>query len=145
MAVIIDIGEERDIHPRNKLDVGRRLAFNALAQIHTLDVPCFGPRYRSQKMTGSSLQIEFDYAEGLKNKGSEVRGFAVAGADRIFHAATAKIDGTNVILSNPKVSAPVAARYGWADCPSCTLYNAAGLPAEPFRTDSWPVGNPIAK
>ncbi len=140
MAVTIDVGEPNDIHPRNKEDVGTRLAYGALARTYGLKIPHRGPSYRSMRVTQATVRIEFDHAEGLTAKGGVVSGLAVAGADRIFHPATATIDGTAVILSSPRVKAPVAVRYGWADCPVCTLYNAAGLPAEPFRTDDWPVG-----
>ncbi len=140
MAVTIDIGEPKDIHPRNKKDVGKRLALSALAQTYCQAVTCRGPSYRSLTVAGSEARVEFDHAEGLKSSDRVVSGFAVAGPDRIFHAAAATIDRTAVIVSSKKVKEPVAVRYGWADCPVCTLYNAAGLPAEPFRTDDWPVG-----
>lgn len=140
MAVIIDIGEPRDIHPRNKKDVGERLAYSALAQTYGQEIPYRGPAYRSMEVTGSNVRVEFAHAEGLNAKGNEVSGFAVAGEDRVFHRAAATIDGTAVIVCSKKVAAPVAVRYGWADCPVCTLYNGDGLPAEPFRTDDWAVG-----
>jgi sialate O-acetylesterase len=140
MTVTIDLGEPGDIHPRNKVDVGHRLALNALAQTYHLDVPYRGPGFRALTVSGATVRVEFDHAEGLTAKGGVVSGFAVAGADRVFHPAAAKIAGMAVALSSPRVAAPVAVRYGWADCPVCTLFNAAGLPAGPFRTDAWPVG-----
>jgi len=142
MAVTIDIGEPKDIHPRNKEDVGKRLAYSALAQTYGLRIPYRGPSYRSMAIAGPTVRVEFDHADGLTARDRAVSGFAVAGADRIFHSARAAIDGAAVVLCSPKVAAPLAVRYGWADCPVCTLYNAAGLPAEPFRTDDWPVGPP---
>ncbi len=140
MAVTIDIGDPKDIHPRNKEDVGKRLAYSALARTYCLEIASRGPSYRSMAIAGSTVRVEFDHAEGLAARGGMVSGFAVAGADRIFHAATGTVDGTAVRLSSPRVKAPVAVRYGWADCPVCTLHNSAGLPAEPFRTDNWPTG-----
>ncbi len=140
MAVTIDIGDPKDIHPRNKRDVGRRLALAALAQTYGCDVRYRGPAYRSVKITGATARVEFDHADGLTADDGVVSGFAVAGADRIFHAAKATIDGTGVLVSSPRVASPAAVRYGWADSPVCTLRNSAGLPAEPFRTDDWPVG-----
>jgi sialate O-acetylesterase len=144
MAVTIDIGEPNDIHPRNKEDVGKRLAYGALARTYGLDTPCRGPSYRSMAVAGDEVRVEFDHAGGLAAKDDAISGFALAGRDRIFHPATGTIDGTAVLLCSPEVPAPVAVRYGWADCPVCTLYNAAGLPAEPFRTDDWPVGPAVA-
>lgn len=140
MAVTIDIGEARDIHPRNKRDVGVRLALCALAEVHGEKVACYGPRYRSMKVAGGAVRVAWDHAEGLRSRAGGVRGFGVAGADRVFHAAEGKIEGAEVVVSSGKVAAPVAVRYGWADCPESSLENGAGLPAEPFRSDDWAVG-----
>ncbi len=140
MAVTIDIGDANDIHPRNKADVGLRQALVAMAQVYRQDVPCRGPAFHSLEIVGSALHITFDHAVGLSSRGNPVRGFAIAGADRRFHAADGAIAGQSVVVTSPHVPHPVAVRYGWADCPTCTLWNAAGLPAEPFRSDSWPVG-----
>jgi sialate O-acetylesterase len=140
MAVAIDIGEPNDIHPRNKQDVGLRLALNALAMTYGQKVEHCGPQYRALKKENGALRLEFDHADGLTARDGEVKGFAVAGKDRVFHVAAARVDGKSVVVSSPQVPSPVAARYGWAECPTCTLYNAAGLPVEPFRTDNWPVG-----
>ena len=139
MAVAIDIGEPNDIHPRNKQDVGLRLALNALALTYGQKVEHCGPRFRAMKKEQGALRLEFDHAVGLTTRDATLPGFVVAGEDRIFHAATAHMKGTSIVVSSPQVPSPVAARYGWADCPTCTLCNAAGLPAEPFRTDRWPV------
>ena len=138
LAVTIDIGEE-NIHPRNKLDVGRRLALQALAKTYDRNVPCESPSYRSMKMEGNSIRIAFDHAEGgLVAKGGPLKRFAIAGADKKYVWADAKIDGATVVVSSPQVSAPVGVRYAWATNPEgCNLYNAAGLPASPFRTDDW--------
>lgn len=139
MAVIIDVGEETDIHPKNKQDVGRRLAYSALVKVHGLvGVSASGPLYKSFQVEGAQIRIAFDGVDGgLEARGGALRAFAVAGANREFAWADAKIDGETVVVSSPQVRAPVAVRYGWADNPPCNLYNKAGLPASPFRTDDW--------
>ena len=137
MAVIIDIGEAHDIHPRNKKDVGLRLALLALAQTYGQPVACCGPQFRALHAEGGALRLDFNHAEGLRARDGIVRGFAVAGEDRVFHVAAGRIEGTSVVVGSPNVAKPKAARYGWGDCPTCTLCNGANLPAEPFRTDSW--------
>ncbi|MCE9587810.1 MAG: 9-O-acetylesterase [Verrucomicrobia bacterium] len=137
MAVTIDIGEAGDIHPRNKKDVGLRLALNALHGTygHTDVIPC-GPLFRSAKREGSSLRISFDHADGgLVCRGDVLRGFAVAGEDGRFVWADAKIDGEEILVSSSEVAEPRSARYGWDDNPEVNLHNKAGLPASPFRTD----------
>jgi len=137
MAVIIDIGESTDIHPRNKQDVGLRLALNALAKTYGRDQVYSGPLFREARVEGNAMRLFFDYAEGgLASKG-ELTSFAIAGADRKFARAQAVIDGETLVVSSPAVPAPVAVRYGWAEDPICTLYNTAGLPMSPFRTDDW--------
>ncbi len=139
MAVIIDIGEANDIHPKNKQDVGRRLARIALAKVYGKKLVCSGPMYRGMKIEGSRIRLFFDHVDGgLVAKGGELRGFAVAGPDRVFRWAQAKIEGSTVVVWSPEVPHPVAVRYAWADNPDCNLYNRAGLPASPFRTDDWP-------
>jgi len=138
MAVTIDIGEANDIHPRNKQDVGKRLAQWALAKVYGKDVIPSGPLYRSMRKDGSKIVLEFDYADGLTARGGQkLKGFAIAGPDRKFVWAEAQIVGDKVIVSSPEVKTPVAVRYGWANNPDCNLYNKAGLPASPFRTDDW--------
>jgi sialate O-acetylesterase len=137
-AVIIDIGEARDIHPKNKQDVGKRLALNALAKDYGKSIVYSGPMFKSVDFAENHATIEFDYAGGLNSKNEPLKQFQIAGADKKFVWANAKIDGTNVIVSSPSIKQPVAVRYAWADNPEgCNLYNAAGLPACPFRTDSW--------
>ncbi len=138
MAVIIDIGEADDIHPKNKYDVGYRLALNALAKTYDHDVVYSGPIFKGYELTGSSVKIFFDHAGGLASRdGGELQAFYIAGPDRVFHKAKAKIKGEIVEVSSRKVAFPVSVRYGWANNPPCNLVNAAGLPASPFRTDSW--------
>jgi sialate O-acetylesterase len=139
MAVTIDIGDENDIHPRNKLDVGRRLAAWALAGTYGEKVIPSGPLFDRFTVEGDWVRIRFKHGVGLKTSdGGPVKGFAIAGEDRRFVWADARIDGDAVIVSSPKVLKPVAVRYGWADNPIANLYNGAGLPASPFRTDDWP-------
>jgi sialate O-acetylesterase len=136
MAVIIDIGEERDIHPRNKQDVGRRLALWALAKTYGRHVEFSGPLYESFSVENGKARIHFSHGAGLKTPdGDPVVGFAVAGADGKFVWASAKIDGDEILVWNDSVPNPKSVRYAWADNPAANLYNGAGLPASPFRTD----------
>ncbi|MBN2103453.1 9-O-acetylesterase [bacterium] len=140
MAVTIDIGVAEDIHPRNKQDVGKRLALIALAKAYDLDVVDSGPVYRSMRREGRRIRILFDHVNGglTAKSGGPLKGFAIAGADQKFEWADAVIEGDEVVVSTPSVENPVAVRYAWADNPECNLYNKAGLPASPFRTDDWP-------
>jgi len=139
MAVTIDIGDENDIHPRNKLDVGRRLAAWALATTYGEEVTASGPLFDRYTIEGDKVRIRFKHGTGLKTiDGGALKGFAIAGEDHRFVWADARIDGDTVIVSSATVSKPVAVRYGWADNPIANLYNNAGLPASPFRTDDWP-------
>jgi sialate O-acetylesterase len=136
MAVAIDVGEAEDIHPVNKQDVGLRLAFNALAKIYGQQIPYSGPMFKSMTQAGKSLKIDFDHVNGkLECRGEKLLGFTIAGADRKFVWANAEISGNSVIVSSPEVPEPEFVRYAWADNPDCNLYNAAGLPASPFRSD----------
>jgi len=138
MAVAIDVGDSADIHPRNKQAVGGRLALAARARVYGDTNQYSGPSLKSMKVDGPSVRLTFDHAAGLTARNGDVRGFAVAGADRKWYWASAAIEDGSVVVSCPQVPAPVAVRYGWASNPGCNLYNAAGLPASPFRTDSWP-------
>jgi sialate O-acetylesterase len=141
MAVIIDIGEAKDIHPKNKQDVGKRLALWALANDYGKRLVHSGPLFKSMTVHGSKARIAFDHVgSGLMTpEGQPIQGFAVAGLDRTWHWAQAKIVGNVVEVSSDKVTQPLAVRYGWADNPPCNLYNKEGLPASPFRTDNWPM------
>ncbi len=137
MAVTIDIGDEKDIHPRNKRDVGKRLA--RLARVGTYrqpGVPC-GPLFREASIEGGAIRISFDHTEGgLVSKSGEPRGFSIAGADKRFVNAVAHIEGATVKISSPEVPSPAFVRYAWADNPAAAnLCNTEGLPAAPFRTD----------
>lgn len=137
LAVTIDIGEADDIHPKNKWDVGERLALNALAIGHNRDVVHSGPVYRSMKVERGAIRLRFDHVGGgLVAKGGELEGFAIAGEDGKFVWADARIDGDTVVVSADSVTEPKAVRYAWANNPVCNLYNEAGLPASPFRTDA---------
>ena len=140
MAVINDIGAARDIHPRNKKDVGERLARWALANEYgSKDVVVSGPLYRDFKVDGSRVRISFEYAEGLKTcDGGEPGRFEIAGRDQVWHWGKASIDGEAVLVASEEVPEPVAVRYAWASNPEgANLVNAAELPASLFRTDSW--------
>jgi beta-xylosidase len=140
MAVTIDIGESDDIHPRNKEDVGARLARWALADTYGRDVVKSGPLYRSSSVEGGAIRLRFEHAAGFATAdGAPPKGFAIAGADRKWRWAEARIDGETVVVSSPEVRPPIAVRYAWADNPEATLRNGAGLPASPFRTDDWPM------
>jgi sialate O-acetylesterase len=151
MAVIIDIGEADDIHPKNKQDVGKRLALWALAKTYGKPLVYSGPIYKSMKVEGDKIILQFDYvggglvarlprgsSVGQAGGGEPLKGFAIAGADRKFVLADARMEADGIVVSSGEVSEPVAVRYAWADNPVCNLYNKEGLPASPFRTDDWP-------
>ncbi|WP_276090241.1 sialate O-acetylesterase [Pedobacter sp. JY14-1] len=139
MAVIIDVGDAADIHPKNKQDVGKRLAYIALAKNYGVKIPYSGPAFKSQQVSGNTIRLNFtDTYGGLKARdGAELKGFAIAGADRKFYWAKATIQGNQVVVSSDEVTNPVAVRYAWANNPPSTLYNDADLPASPFKTDNW--------
>ena len=140
MAVTIDIGDADDIHPKNKQEVGRRLALNALNLAYNQEIEYSGPIYKTKTIEGNRIRITFDHSDsGLTTKeNQELKGFAIAGSDRIFRWAQAKIDGNSILVWNDKIETPVAVRYAWAANPICNLYNGTDLPASPFRTDTWP-------
>jgi sialate O-acetylesterase len=146
-AVIIDIGEANDIHPKNKQDVGKRLALAALAGTYGKDVVYSGPMYESMKVEGERVRLKFKHVGGglVAKGGDKLTGFAIAGEDKKFVWADARIDGDTIVVSAKDVAKPVAVRYAWADNPECNLYNKADLPACPFRTDDWPVGEAAQK
>lgn len=139
MVVTIDIGESRDIHPKNKQEVGRRLALSALKVAYGQSVLASGPEFKSMKIQGHEVEIEFqNVGEGLMIQGEALKGFAIAGTDRKFVWANARIVNEKVVVSADEVPVPLAVRYAWSDNPEATLFNRAGLPAGPFRTDDWP-------
>lgn len=140
-AVIIDIGEGKDIHPKNKVDVGRRLARWALAKDYGIKIPYHSPQYKSMQTQGNKIVLTFEHVDGgwRPFDVNEPRGFAIAGDDKKFVWATAKIlDDGKIEVTSDQVSQPVAVRYGWADNPVVNMYDGAGLPLTPFRTDDWP-------
>jgi len=139
MAVTMDIGNPKDIHPKNKQDVGKRLALWALALAYGKDVVYSGPLYDSMKIESDKIRITFKHVDGgLVAKGGELTYFEIAGPDRKFVPAKAVIDGDTIVVSSPQVKQPVAVRYAWRDDAEPNLFNKAGLPASPFRTDNWP-------
>ncbi len=139
MATAIDIGEADNIHPRNKRDVGRRLALVARAKVYGQVVEYAGPTYAGHTVEGNAVRVSFSHAAGMGTpEGVAPLGFAVAGRDRIWRWGTAWLDGETVVVMSPEVAAPVAVRYAWGDNPAVNLTNGAGLPAVPFRTDDWP-------
>ncbi len=139
MAVAIDIGDADDIHPGNKQEVGQRLALQARHVAYGEDLAYSGPIYKSMKREGNRLRLFFDHAEGgFQIKNGALKGFALAGPDGKFVWAEAAVFGETIVVSHRAIAQPVAVRYGWSVNPECNLYNKAGLPASPFRTDDWP-------
>lgn len=141
MAVTTDIGDPTDIHPRNKQDVGKRLAAIALNKVHGKNNVYSGPVYQAMKVEGNRIRISFTQTgSGLmvKDKYGYLKGFEIAGADQKFYYAKAWIEGNEVVVSSDGVTAPVAVRFGWADnAEEDNLFNKEGFPASPFRTDVW--------
>jgi sialate O-acetylesterase len=140
MAVAIDIGDTRDIHPRNKQEVGRRLALAAMKVAYgQKDVVGSGPLYQSMSIEGNRIRIHFEQVGGgLVCNQEPLKHFAIAGEDRRFVWASARIAGQSVVVWNESIAKPVAVRYAWAENPQgCNLYNKEGLPTSPFRTDNW--------
>lgn len=147
LACLIDVGEAGDIHPKNKTAPAHRLAINALAKTYGFETETSGPVFAGFIQKGSEVVISFEHAQsGLMAAGyaiegntpeSTLKGFYIAGPDHVFYPAKAEIKGSTVTVSSDKVSCPTSVRYGWANNPVCNLYNGAGLPAVPFRTDMW--------
>lgn len=139
MAVLMDLGSAKTIHPPYKTEVGERLALWALAKDYGKKVVYSGPQYKTMKVVKDKIALTFDYVDGglvLKAKGEE-NNFMIAGADKLFKKAEVKIEGKKLIVSSPEVKDPVAVRYGWAEYVDGSLFNKAGLPASSFRTDDW--------
>jgi sialate O-acetylesterase len=160
MAVLIDIGQAKDIHPTNKQEVGRRLALQALAGTYGRKIEASGPLYQSMTVEGDRIRLKFSHVAGglvarplsetyqpvsydaatvplvKPRPGSPLQGFEICGADGKPQWADAAIEGDTVLVSSPAIHNPTAVRYAWADNPTCNLYNDAGLPASPFRTDN---------
>lgn len=151
MAITIDVGNPNDVHPTGKLPVGQRLALVARKQIYGEDIVASGPLLEGFKVEGEKIRVRFTATGGGLTPGQQpwlalrvdpfptnkLIGFFIAGEDKKWFEADAKIDGDSVVVSSPDVEKPVAVRYGWANSPRCNLYNKEGLPAAPFRTDDW--------
>jgi sialate O-acetylesterase len=141
-AVIIDIGEGKDIHPKNKADVAARLVRWALVKDYGMKLPYRSPEFKSVAFNGNVAKVTLDCFGGSLRPFDvqEARGFVVCGADKVWHPATGKIvGGSEIEVTSPEVASPVAVRYAWADNPVCNLFSDAGLPVTPFRTDDDPM------
>jgi sialate O-acetylesterase len=146
MAVITDVGDQNDIHPKQKEPVGRRLALAAEALAYLKDVEHSGPAFDTMTVEGSRAVLTFRHVGGgLEARGGSLTGFTIAGEDRKFHDATAEIRGDTVVVWSKEVEKPAAVRFGWANYPVVNLWNKAGLPASPFRTDRWERSGPARK
>jgi len=148
LAVTMDCGDPLDIHPARKQPVGARLARLAMVQRYGMDVVPSGPAFVEAVREGAGMRLRFDHAEGLFARNNEIRHVLLAGEDRRFHRALARIDGEDVVAMAPEVSEPVAVRYLWGPALEAELFNAEGLPASPFRSDDWDgpfggVANPV--
>jgi len=138
MAVTTDVGDAQNIHPIKKEPVGQRLALAARAIAYAQPIEYSGPLYKSAQINGNSMTISFDHTgTGLLAQDGPLKGFAIAGEDKVFVPAQAEIKGETVVVTAPQVTNPIAVRYGWANVPEVNLYNQEGLPASPFRTDDW--------
>ena len=133
LAVTIDIGDPKQIHPKNKQEVSRRLALIALGNEYGQRIEYSGPVCTTMRIEGGTVVLAFKHAAGLAAKEGALTGFVVAGEDGRFQSAQARIEGTTVRVSSPAVDKPAAVRYAWANDPECNLVNGAGLPASPFR------------
>jgi len=137
---IVDVGDEKDIHPQKKQPVGERLARAARAMAYGEKITPAGPEYASATFEGSKAVIKFkNVGQGLEAKDGDLKGFTIAGEDKAFYNAIAKIEGETVVVTCDKVTAPKAVRFGWANYPVVNLWNKDGLPASTFRTDDWKV------
>jgi len=139
MVVTTDVGDANNIHPTNKQTVGHRLALIAMAKTYNEDKLVYsGPIYNHMKIKKNRVQLFFDYTEsGFKKTDENLKEFEIAGEDKIFYPADAKIDGKTIIVASEKVKKPVAVRFAWKPIPEPNLFNAENLPASPFRTDNW--------
>lgn len=141
MAVTLDIGNPDDIHPKNKLDVGKRLALWALAKTYNKNNIVFsGPIYKSMKVKENKIILQFDYiGSGLLCKGEKLTNFTIAGEDKVFHKADAVIEGNEILVSSNNVKTPAAVRYAFENTDQPNLFNKENLPASTFRTDNWEI------
>ena len=141
MAIACDVGDANNIHPPRKQPVAERMLLCARALAYGEHIEYSGPIYRSMEVHGREVHIHFSHTGGglASKSGESVGSFEIAATNRVFRSAQAKIDRDSVIVSSTDVAEPVSVRYAWKDNPVCTLYNGAGLPASPFRTDDWPL------
>ena len=138
LAVTIDTGDADNIHPTEKQPVGERLAFLALRDLyHRNDIVAEGPQFERAEPVNGGLRLNFSHIDGGLVAKGPLAGFALAGPDHQWHWAEVRIDGNTVIVSSPAVREPIAVRYAWQANPPAPLFNAAGLPAVPFRSDDW--------
>jgi sialate O-acetylesterase len=139
MVCSIDLGEAESIHPKDKQDVGYRLALQAEKLAYGKEGTVSGPMFSSFRIEGNAFRISFtETGSALKTKDNLVpREFTIAGTDKKFYNATAQIQGNKIIVSSDKVAHPIAVRYAWSDNPDCNLINAEGFPVVPFKTDTW--------
>ena len=147
IAITIDIGDPKDVHPHNKVPLGERLTSLAIAKAYGAKVEYSGPVYQSMKIEGDAIRLAFTHASGaLASKDGPLKWFQIAGEDRKFVDAQARIEGETIVVRNPEIKSPVAVRYAWDNDPEgCNLYNAYNFPAAPFRTDNWDALTKIAE
>lgn len=140
MAVTIDVGDPKDVHPQNKAPVGDRLSLIALANVYGRQIEFSGPRYKSMTVEGDKVQLKFSHvARGLAAKNGPLKTFDVAGSDGQFSPASAEIQGDTVLVHSPSIATPTAVRYAWSNYPEgCNLTNSADLPAAPFVASAQP-------
>lgn len=138
MAVTTDVGDCENIHPKNKEAVGKRLSYIALNKNYGFkDIEYLSPMYSRYEIENNKIRVFFDTESKLLAKGGVLREFVIAGEDRVFHPAIAKVEGKTVVVYSENVEKPISVRFGWKNCPDMNLFNEAGLPASPFRTDTW--------
>ena len=146
LVVTIDVGDEQDIHPKRKEPVGERLALAARGVAYGENVEYSGPIYDSMSAADHKIRLHFKHVgKGLLAKDGPLVGFTIAGEDEKFHPGQAEIDGDTIVVSSDEVPNPVAVRYAWLAFPTGNLWNKDGLPASPFRTDSFPITTQDAK
>ncbi len=139
MAVTMDIGNVKNIHPKNKQEVGRRLALWALAKTYGRDIVYSGPLYKSMAAEGNRIRLQFEHVDGglISRDGKPLTEFTIAAADQKFVPAVAAIEGDSIVVHSDQIVKPVAVRYAWHDDATPNLANKSGLPASPFCTDTW--------
>ena len=143
LVTLMDEGERKDVHPKNKRPVGERLARLARSMMYGEELVPAGPVLDSHETKDEAVLLRFRHAgEGLQSRGGALRTFTICAADKVFHPARAEITGKGTIrVTGPEVAEPVAVRYAWEPFPDCNLFNSDGLPASPFRTDDYDTGH----